>query len=261
MALTTASSAVTLPTVRRGAIDWLGTALLSGFAATTAMSVAALVAYATALGLGEPTGNAIQRWLSALVHNDVMEHIHASLLGAVGINLAAGVVWALFFAGGAHDRLRALPGWARGVIFTLPLYLLSLVVFLPIVGAGFFGTRIGAGPLPVIGNLILHLVYGATLGAIYRLDGAADTARANDPIVRRMLRQAETGTGLGISLGAVIGGGALLAVTLFAGSGMMDVIGASVGGAVVGAALGAVLGSMLGLTNGTSGPSVGVGPR
>ena len=261
MALTTASPAVTLLTVRRGTIDRLGTALLAGFAATTAMSIAALAAYATALGLGEPTGNAMQRWLSALVHNDVMAHIHASLLGAVGINLAAGVVWALFFAGGAHDRLGALPGWARGVVFTLPLYLLSLVVFLPIVGAGFFGARIGAGPLPVIGNLILHLVYGATLGAMYRLDGAADTARADDPIVRRMLRQAETGTGLGISLGAIIGGGALLAVTLFAGSGMMDVIGASVGGAVVGAALGAVLGSMLGLTNGTSDPSVGVGPR
>lgn len=232
MAPTTAPSAVTLPTARCGRLDLLGTALLAGFAATAAMSIAALVAYATALGLGEATGNAMQRWLFALVHNDVMAHIHASLLGAVGINLAAGVVWALFFAGGVRDRLVRLPGWARGVVFTLPLYLLSLVVFLPIVGAGFLGARIGAGPLPVIGNLILHLVYGATLGAMYRLDGAADTARGDDPIVQRMLRQAETGTGLGISLGAVVG-----------------------------AALGAVLGSMLGLTGGATGPSVGAGPR
>ena len=258
MVPTTAPPTVTLPTARRGTIDRLGTALLSGFAATTAMSIAALVAYATALGLGEATGNVMQQWLFALVHNDVMAHIHASLLGAVGINLAAGVVWALFYAGDAHDRLESLPGWARGVVFTLPLYVLSLVVLLPLVGAGFFGARIGAGPLPVIGNLILHLVYGATLGAMYRLDGAADTARADDPIVRRMLRQAETGTGLGVSLGALIGGGALLVVTLLTSSGMADVVGATVGGAVVGAALGAVFGSMLGLT---SGIPTGVGPR
>jgi len=261
MALSTASPTVALPTVQRGTVDRLGSALLSGFVATTAMSVAALVAYATALGFGKPAGNTFQQWCYALVHNDVMAHIHASLLGAVGINLAAGVVWALFFAGDAYDRLEALPGWARGVVFALPLYLLSLVVFLPVVGAGFFGSHIGAGPLPVIGNLILHLVYGVALGAMYRLDGVADTARADDPMVRRMLRQAETGTGLGITLGAVIGGGALLAGTLFAGAGMMDVVGASVGGAVFGAALGAVFGSMLGLTNGASGPSVGAGPR
>lgn len=261
MALTTASPTLALPTERRRAIDRLGTALFSGFVATAAMSIAALVAYATALGLGKPAGNMIQRWCYALVHNDVMAHIHASLLGAVGINLAAGVVWALFFAGAAHDRLGAFPGWAQGVVFTLPLYILSLVVFLPVVGAGFFGAHIGAGPLPVIGNLILHLVYGAALGAMFRLDGAADTARADDPIVQRMLRQAETGTGLGVSLGALIGGGALLVGTLLARSGMTDVIGASVGGAVFGAALGAVFGSMLGLTSGTTDPSVGGGPH
>jgi len=261
MALVTASPTVILPTVQRRAVDRLGSALLSGFVAATAMSVAALIAYATALGLGKPAGNTFQQWCYALVHNDVMAHIHASLLGAVGINLAAGVVWALFFAGDAHDRLGALPGWARGVVFALPLYLLSLVVFLPVVGAGFFGSQIGAGPLPVIDNLILHLVYGAALGAMYRLEGAADTTRADDPIVRRMLRQAETGTGLGISLGTVIGGGALLAGTLVAGSGMMDVVGASVGGAVFGAALGAVFGSMLGLTNGATRPSADAGPR
>lgn len=261
MALSTASPAVMLPTVHRRTIDRLGTALLAGFVATTAMSIAAFVAYAIVLGLGKPAGNTIQHWCYALIHNDVMAHIHASLLGAMGINLAAGVVWALFFAGDAHDRLGALPGWTRGVVFALPLYLLSLVVFLPVVGAGFFGAQIGAGPLPVIGNLILHLVYGSALGAMFRLDGVADTARADDPMVRRMLRQAETGTGLGISLGAVIGGSALFIATLLTGSGMADVVGASVGGAVIGAALGAVLGSMLGLTNGASGSSVGAEPR
>ena len=200
MTLTTAAPTVTIPAVRRTAIDRLGTALFSGFVATAAMSIAALVAYAAALGLGKPVGNLLQRWCYALVHNDVMTHIHASLLGAVGINLAAGVVWALFFVSIMHDRLTALPDWVRGVVFTAPLAILSLIVFLPVVGGGFFGARIGAGPLPVVGNLILHAVYGAALGAMFRLDGSADTARADDPIVQRMLRQAETGTGLGVIL-------------------------------------------------------------
>lgn len=256
------SSPVSFPAVPRVAIkERFGPAVISGFVATTAMAITALIAYGFALGIGTASGNLFQQWLYALTHNPVTEHARSSLLVVVGLDLVAGIVWALLFALDANDRLIAFPGWLRGILFALPPAVLSLVVFLPLVGGGIFGVRIGAGPLPVLGNILLHLVYGATLGAMYRLDGAADTARADDPIVRRMLRQAETGTGLGISLGAIIGGGALLAVTLFAGSGMMDVIGASVGGAVVGAALGAVLGSMLGLTNGTSDPSVGVGPR
>lgn len=240
--------AVTLPDARPGLLDRLGAALLSGFVATTAMSIAALVAYATALGIGNPAGNTLQRWADALVHNDVMAQIHVSLLGAVGLNLAAGVLWAFFFALDARDRLAALPGWARGVVFALPLYVLSLVVFLPIVGAGFFGAAIGAGPLPAIGNLVLHIVYGVALGVVYGLDGPGDTARADDATQRRTVRRSETGTGIGVGLGALLGGGALLVMTLIAGSGMMNVIGATVGAAVVGAALGAVAGSMLGLT-------------
>ncbi len=60
MALLTASPTVTLPTVQRGTVDRLGSALLSGFVATTVMSIAAFLAYATALGLGKPAGNTLQ---------------------------------------------------------------------------------------------------------------------------------------------------------------------------------------------------------
>ena len=34
-------------------------------------------------------------------------------------------------------------------------------------GGGLLGMNIGAGPLPILGNLILHLVYGAVLGSAY----------------------------------------------------------------------------------------------
>ncbi|MDF3018600.1 MAG: hypothetical protein K0R44_3825, partial [Thermomicrobiales bacterium] len=36
-----------------------------------------------------------------------------------------------------------------------------------LMGGGVLGMDVGAGPLPILGNLILHLVYGAVLGISY----------------------------------------------------------------------------------------------
>src|SRR5262249_47741458 len=157
-----------------------------------------------------------------------------------GLNFAAGIIWALIFACDANDRLIALPGWARGIVFALPPYLLSLVVFLPLVGGGLFGTKIGAGPLPVIGNLILHLVYGATLGAMFVLDGSIDRVGGDTPAMDAQLRRAETGAAFGVILGALLGGGATLLGALFFADSTTAIVSAAVGGAVIGAALGIV---------------------
>lgn len=244
MAGQASSSSASLGLSARFRKERLGPAVLSGFVATTAMAVVALLAYAIALGLGGTTGNTVQRWLYALAHNPVMTMVHASPLGAVGINLAAGLIWAMFFAIDANDRLARLSGPVRGVIFALPLYILSLVVFLPLVGGGFFGVRLGAGPLPVIGNLALHLVYGAVLGAMFVLSNNSERARTEGSVIERAQQNAEIGAGLGVGFGLLLGGGVMLVTTLVIGSSMMDIVGGVVGGAVVGAALGLVLGSI-----------------
>lgn len=232
-----------------------GPAVISGFVATTAMAVAALVAYGIALGLGDARGVLFQRWLFALTHNPVTENVRASLLAVVGLDLAAGIVWALIFAWDANDRLIAFPGWLRGAIFALPPALLSLVVFLPLVGGGVFGTKIGAGPLPVIGNIVLHLIYGAVLGGMFALDGSIGSVGAVDPATETTLRQAEAGAGWGVLLGALVGGGATLLVSLLvAGHDAATITGAAIGGAVVGAALGVVFGSMAAMTNAAYSP-------
>ena len=42
-----------------------------------------------------------------------------------------------------------------------------MIIFLPLAGGGLLGLGLGAGPLPILGNLLVHLVYGVTLGFLY----------------------------------------------------------------------------------------------
>src|SRR5262249_43274747 len=78
------------------------------------------------------------------------------------------VVWGLLFA--VYDGVAARPDyWLKGVIFGGFAWLVMVVAFMPLAGAGFLGAK--AGPSVLIGLLILHLVYGAVLGATYGLLG------------------------------------------------------------------------------------------
>src|SRR5205085_11758532 len=91
-------------------------------------------------------------------------------------------------------------------------WLFSLALFLPLVGGGFLGFALGAGPLPIIGNAILHLVYGATLGMVYGpagdsvLDGPLHAA-AGDDILEGPSSEIGAARGLliGLGVGVVVG--------------------------------------------------------
>ena len=62
--------------------------------------------------------------------------------------------------------------------------LVSLVVVLPLLGGGLFGLALGAGPLPIIGNVLLHVVYGAILGVVYGPWGDLDASTLERPDIR-----------------------------------------------------------------------------
>jgi uncharacterized membrane protein YagU involved in acid resistance len=67
-----------------------------------------------------------------------------------------------------------LPGGpvARGMIFGIGAWLLMMVLVMPLAGAGFFGLAFGMGA--PVATLMLHLVFGATLGIVYaKSQGAA----------------------------------------------------------------------------------------
>lgn len=223
--------------------DWLRDSVLSGFAGTFAMSVVLAIAYGIALAAGVRDGNTVQHWFWALAHNPVTRATEGAVFAAIALNLVMGIVWAVIYGRFVEPRLSG-PGWRRGMIFSLIPWILSIVAFLPVMGGGFLGFGIGAGPLPLIGNLILHLVYGAVLGAVFAiaLEAGLEDATGEQDAAAAAERGAAVGVGAGIVIGA-LGAWALGPNQVGVGS-----LGAAIlAGALVGAAIGVLLGSLLGM--------------
>lgn len=75
-----------------------------------------------------------------------------------------GIVLALVYARFVVQRLSG-PPIARGLLYGVLVFCLAQIVFMPLVGAGFFSR----GDIAMLfGNLLGHLVYGFHVGAIYR---------------------------------------------------------------------------------------------
>jgi hypothetical protein len=226
---------------------WLPRAVLSGFVATGVMTVILVPAYFVALSLGSPDPQAttLQSWLWGLANNNLTQWTQTASLVAVGVHFATGMAWALVYATIAEPRLRG-PAWRRGVVFSLAPWVLSLVVFLPAVGGGLFGFALGAGPLPILGNLIVHLVYGAVLGIFYGSESdrfQTDTGLASNPEEVRILQSFERSTALGIVVGLALGAlvGWLGSVVLAGDPAVAAVLGA-IGGSLAGATIGSFWG-------------------
>jgi hypothetical protein len=265
----------------------LASAILSGFVASIVMLLTFLAAYTLALAastlpIGElwttemrravpifgplerggsvpageiPGGALIRLWLYNLTHNRAIEAATVDLFTAVALYLLGGVGWAVLYTRVAEPRLSG-PGWLRGVKFSLAPALASLVVLLPLLGAGPFGVALGAGPLPVIGNLLLHLVYGTTLGQLSGPWGALDATTLQPggggaaAALLRSERMAARGVLAGLGVGAALGIVGPVVVSLGAGQPphVWPIPALVLAAAVLGAALGGVIGSFVGLT-------------
>ncbi|MGO4712158.1 DUF6789 family protein [Bradyrhizobium sp. 2TAF24] len=77
------------------------------------------------------------------------------------------VLWGTLFAwlnpglpGGSH--------WLKGIVFAVGAWLVMMVVMMPMAGAGLFGSHLGM--MAPIMTLMLHIVFGFVLGAIYALE-------------------------------------------------------------------------------------------
>lgn len=226
-------------------------AVLSGFIATGAMTAVLMVAYSLAAVAGSPSPDApvLSRWLWGLTHNVVTQRTQTSLPVAVGIHFISGIGWAVVYARWVHHRLSG-PSWRRGVTFSLAPWVLSLIVFLPAVGGGILGLGLGAGPLPIVGNLVLHLVYGAVLGQLFspwseRLQ--TETGEADTPEERIVLAYEERTIGIGIILGLVVGSLVGWVIPNFFALNS-SVLVAAVAGGIIGSASGAFLASFVGLS-------------
>lgn len=223
--------------------DWLRAGVLAGFLGTFAMTAVLVLAYALASSIGSPEGSAIQRWFWALGNNPLVERTVDSVVFAIGADLAMGLLLALVYARFVEPRLRGA-NWLRGMQFALIPWLLSLVVFLPLMGGGLLGMNIGAGPLPILGNLILHLVYGAVLGLSYA-EATEDWLDDTD-VDRGNAASAEQGAAVGLVAGLVPG----LVIGWLIAPAFGDLVGraeTAIGMAFIGAVVGLAIGSFVGM--------------
>jgi hypothetical protein len=250
------------PVTRRP--DWFPRAIISGFVATLAMAILFFIAYGAAYALSSgirfgPLGE----WLRALTTNPVLNLAAASVYAAATVHLIIGIVFAVIYAYVFEPRGPGM-GAVRGMWFALIPWALSVAIFLPLVGGGFFGSAIGAGPLPALGNLILHLVYGATLGAVYGPlgDVPADELSMTAPTDSiAVVRHYENTSARGILLGSILGGIVGAAIAIYQGLfGATPAEATTIAGlppllfvpltAAIGLVLGALWGSIAGLTPG-----------
>jgi hypothetical protein len=225
---------------------WFDASIASGFVATIVMSITMAAGFGLARAIGDSQGGTLARWFDALASNDLVDRIGDGVAIGLVLNLVLGLVWALIYARFFVQRLPGA-GWQRGMLFSLIPWLLSLLVFFPMTGLGLFGGEMDAGPLPAIGNLILHLVYGAVLGTLYRADVGA---RAGDPsaldVEIDLTPHGSRATTVGMITGGILGvlGGWLLAPGIDNIAAQPLVI---FGGLLFGAAMGITLGTIVGI--------------
>ncbi len=222
---------------------WLRDSAISGFFATFAFTVVVTAAYGAARAIGDETGNQLQRWAWNLAHNPIVQSTEAKITIAITLNIAAGLGFAMIYGRFVEPLLSGRP-MVKGMLFSLVPFVLSIMVFFPIMDAGFLGFDINAGPLPIIGNLVVHLVYGAVLGWLYGIpleSGIDDT-----PLDRAANEGAERGAARGVPIGAIAG-----AIIAFIVSPTLDDLTnqllVTVVGALTGGAVGLLIGSLIGM--------------
>lgn len=238
----------------------LSRAILAGFAASLAMLLAFLVAYnasrliASAISAETGVGGTLRLWFHNLTHNQLIDAGRSDVFTATAIYLLGGLVWAIVYALVAEPRLTG-PSWVRGLSFAVVPAIVSLVVFLPLVGAGLFGAALGAGPLPTIGNLVLHAVYGVVLGEVYGPLGSLDVATLGDRTgaAPALESRAELTAASGLVVGLLAGLGVGILGMVLTGSSLdgrlvgQPVVAVLLASGVVGAAIGAAAGGYAGL--------------
>ena len=220
-------------------------ALLAGFIASVAMVMAFAVAFVAALALSKLPVPVLASWFYGLTHNQLIDAAAPYLYAATAVFFVGGLIWALLYALVGEPRLHG-PSWKRGVEFAMIPWLVSLVIFVPLLGGGVFGLSLGAGPLPIVGNLILHALYGAILGFVWGsaesvIDHPRRQAYTEDLQVSRL---SEVGAARGLLIGLILGTIVGIVVAAVLSMASMSPLAMIVAVGLSGAAFGGFVGSL-----------------
>jgi hypothetical protein len=234
---------------RYSASDPFARALLSGFIASAAMQLAfaiccgAVLLLATSREAGPASG-----WFQSLANSGLVDLTRPALHQAIGLYFLVGLLWAVVYTHLVQYRLSG-PHWERGLLFASLPWLFSVLILLPFAGAGPLGLWLGAGPLPLIGSLALHALYGVTLAVLSSSFGDGVLARPRSGEAQVIaLQNAEFCAALGVVGGLALGAalGLLLTNANQAWLGMHP-FGLVAASSVTGGALGGLVGSFFGL--------------
>jgi len=92
-------------------------------------------------------------------------HLNVGIGGGWVVHFIVGILLALLYASAFAERLPGSPAW-RGATYGTLVFVLAQVVFMPLVGGGFFSR----GDVELLaGSLIGHLAYGVVVGWTYDL--------------------------------------------------------------------------------------------
>jgi uncharacterized membrane protein YagU involved in acid resistance len=230
-----------------------------------------MIAYVVANGAGDASGDILRQWLYQLTHNQVVSFSRATPAIAIAVHVVLGLIWAIVYArlieprSGLRWWIGDGPGWTRGMRFALLPWLFSLLVLLPAAAFDILGVALSAGPLPPIGNLLLHLIYGFTLGQLY--DSSADEPAVghdlvyDEPLEREAIAHSEDFGAAGILVGAIVGAAVGVGMAIVLPPTLPNVdsegwsIALAVGGILAGGAVGGIIGSFAGLPNAPTDPA------
>jgi hypothetical protein len=242
---------------------WFSDAVIAGFVAIGTSTAALMITFVLANGIADAQGDFLRRWLWLLTHNEVVAFSSGRPAIALVLHVVLGLVWALVYARFVewNPSLRWWlgdgPGWSRGMRFALLPWIFSLLILLPAAVVNLLDWAFSAGPLVPIGNLVLHLIYGFSLGQLYDASADAPALGADlvydEPLERAAVEHSEDFGAAGILLGGVIGAAVGIALAIVLPPTLPNVdfggwsVALAVGGILAGGAVGGIVGSFAGL--------------
>lgn len=162
-----------LPRVPAGEPRRLEMTVMAGFVATLEMGLGmnALVYALSVTGFREP-----ERAIVALATAGAARYFDGDLfrltVALTALLFVAGICWAVLYTH-VVEPLLPWPSWVCGLASGVLSWLASLLVLLPALGGGWLGLSLGAGPIPLLGELLRNALFGVGLGTSYALIYAA----------------------------------------------------------------------------------------
>jgi membrane protein DedA with SNARE-associated domain len=145
----------------------LETAVLAGlFAVATTALVLNMVLYLAA-GVEQETPAGALLGLAQTIGQRVGADPWVIVLGGAGLFVVLGVGWAIVYA--YVEPWLPEPDWLGGLVFGLAPLAFSLLVVLPLLGAGPAGLGLDMGIVPLAGETLRHVLYSLALSVAFTL--------------------------------------------------------------------------------------------